>query len=110
MTSITLPPAVAAYLSANNAGNAEIAALQFTATACVKDDGQDIRGRTAIQVWKQMALDRYSATITPKGLLSVDGSVLLTALVSGNFPGSPIDLTFRFGLVDGLIDRLEIGQ
>lgn len=110
MTSITLPPAVAAYLSANNAGNAEIAALQFTATACVKDDGQDIRGRTAIQVWKQMALDRYSATITPKGLLSVDGSVLLTALVSGNFLGSPIDLTFRFGLVDGLIDRLEIGQ
>lgn len=110
MTSITLPPAVAAYLSANNAGNAEIAALQFTATACVKDDGQDIRGRTAIQVWKQMALDRYSATITPKGLLSVDGSVLLTALVSGNFPGSPIDLTFRFGLVDRLIDRLEIGQ
>ncbi|MCK6443354.1 hypothetical protein [Elstera cyanobacteriorum] len=57
-----------------------------------------------------MALDRYSATITPKSLLSVDDSVLLTALVSGNFPGSPIDLTFRFRLVDGLIDRLEIGQ
>jgi hypothetical protein len=30
------------------------------------------------------------------------------AEVSGNFPGSPIELQFRFTLADGLIAQLEI--
>jgi hypothetical protein len=40
-----------------------------------------------------------------------DGEVTrVTALVSGDFPGSPIALQFRFVLDDGLISRLEIGS
>jgi hypothetical protein len=35
-------------------------------------------------------------------------SYVVTARLEGNFPGSPVDLRFQFGLRDGLIAALEI--
>ena len=38
------------------------------------------------------------------------GRTVVVARVAGSFPGSPLNLTYRFGLAeDGLIGALEIG-
>ena len=34
---------------------------------------------------------------------------VITAHVTGDFPGSPVDLTYRFVVIDGAIAALSIG-
>jgi hypothetical protein len=41
-------------------------------------------------------------------VVSVDGPTVVTAQVSGTFPGSPIQLRYRFTLRDGLIAAVTI--
>ena len=44
----------------------------------------------------------------PEHLDQASGATAVTALVSGNFPGSPIHLTYRFSMERDQIVRLEI--
>ena len=38
------------------------------------------------------------------------GKTIVVLMVSGTFPGSPANLTYRFGMsADGLISALEVG-
>jgi len=42
------------------------------------------------------------------GSVQEDGEVVVTALVSGSFPGSPAEFLYRFSVQDALIKRLVI--
>ncbi|MFG1498430.1 nuclear transport factor 2 family protein [Saccharospirillum sp. HFRX-1] len=109
MTVLTdLPAPLADYFAAANAGDIEAQVSHFTTTARVKDEGEWRQGATAIAAWARDSRERYQHRSTP---LTVDGQppvVFVDARVAGNFPGSPVVLRYRFELVDGLIDRLEI--
>ena len=106
MNTLTLPEPIAEYFAAEH--NPEALARCFTADAVVKDDGHTYTGIDAIKAFMAEASAKYNATTVPFAL-DEDGSLrIVRARVTGNFPGSPADLTYRFGLKRGLIGSLEI--
>lgn len=106
MNALTLPEPIAAYFAAEH--NPEALARCFTAQAVMKDDGHTYTGVDAIKAFMAEASARYSATTVPFAVEREDGLQVVQAKVTGNFPGSPIDLSYRFRLERGLIAALEI--
>ena len=106
-TPIDLPAPVAAYFAAD-AADANGVARCFTEKAVVIDERREHQGRQAIARWKTEATAKYHYTSEP---LTVDLSaagVTVVARVTGEFPGSPIELRYRFTLEGDKIARLEI--
>ena len=106
MNALTLPEPIAAYFAAEH--NPEALARCFTAQAVMKDDGHTYTGVDAIKAFMAEASAKYSATTVPFALEREDGLQVIRAKVTGNFPGSPIALSYRFRLERGLIAALEI--
>ena len=107
MTKLNLPEPIAAYFQAD-AHAGEAITHCFTEQAVVKDEGRTHSGHAAIKAWKLDASTKYSYTSEPIGLEEKDGGYVVTSRVSGNFPGSPVDLRFAFRLERGKIVFLEI--
>lgn len=107
MRAPTLPEPIAAYFAADARGAAAVAAC-FLAHAVVKDEGRVHQGLAAIRAWKAAASTSFRYTVAPCAVESRDGVHTVTARVAGDFPGSPVDLRYRFGLECGLVASLEI--
>lgn len=107
MHELILPEPIAAYFAADTQ-NPEAVARCFTAQAVVKDEGRTHIGLDAIQAWKAAASTRYTYTTQSFALERESGAHVVQAHVAGNFPGSPVDLRYRFRLERGLIASLEI--
>ncbi len=103
-----LPEAIAAYWAAANAGRSEAAAACFFPDALVHDEGQRHRGTAAIRAWIEATTQQYQPVVEPLGTKMTSGRHLVTARVSGRFPGSPVELDYEFTLQDGKIRALEI--
>jgi len=106
MNALTLPEPIAAYFAAER--NPEALGHCFTAQAVMKDDGHTYTGISAIKAFMAAASAKYSATSVPFAMERVDGEQVVRAKVTGNFRGSPIDLSYRFRLERGLIASLEV--
>lgn len=106
MPALTLPEPIAAYFAAEH--NPEALAHCFTAQAVMTDFGHTYAGINAIKGLMTEASRKYSATTVPLTIEREDGLQLVRAKVSGNFPGSPTVLSYRFRLEGGLIASLEV--
>jgi ketosteroid isomerase-like protein len=104
-----LPPPLEDYLHAVNAHDADRIAACFAADAVVRDERQDRVGRDAIRTWADETGRRYRHTVDVLACEVETDRTVVTARVTGDFPGSPIELRYRFGLAEGLIHELEIG-
>ena len=104
---LDLPGPVAAYSAADREGGAAVARC-FTEAAVVKDEGHTHRGRAAIKQWKADASAKYQYTSEPLACVRRDGTVVVTSRLTGNFPGSPVDLRFFFVPEGDKIASLEI--
>jgi hypothetical protein len=107
MHNTILPEPIAAYFAADRQ-SPEAVARCFTSQAVVKDEGHTHTGLDAIKAWKASASKLYTYTTSPFALEREEGSQVVRATVAGNFPGSPVDLRYRFRLERGLIASLEI--
>lgn len=104
-----LPAPLRAYFDADQAA-ADTAPLDaFAAQAVVRDEGKTHVGHDAIAAWWRAAKAAYGHTAEPLEATDDGGRTLVRARVSGDFPGSPADLTFAFRVENGLITGLEIG-
>lgn len=106
----TLPHSVQAYFTGKNARDFAMAVSGFAARAVVKDEHKDHVGVAEIVAWVEASTAAYDDQVTVQNVESDGAEVVVTGEVSGNFPGSPIVLRFRFGLAEGLIARLAIGR
>ena len=106
MNTLTLPEPIAAFFAAEH--NAEALAHCFTAQAVMTDDRHTYTGVDAIKAFMAEASAKYRATSEPFALERQEGYQVVRARVSGNFPLSPINLTYRFRLERGLIASLEV--
>jgi hypothetical protein len=104
-----LPQPVVNYLAAVKAKDPEIFALCFTDDALVHDEGRDHRGLNAIKAWMKETQTRYKYAIEPLDTWVSGNTVKLRARLTGDFPGSPVDLDFKFMLANDKIASLEIG-
>jgi len=104
-----LPTPIAAYFDAKARHDIEGMVAPFAENARVHDEHNDHRGRAAVRAWIEDTQSKYADVATPEEASEEGGSVIVRALVSGTFPGSPIRLTHRFTVVDGAIAELAIG-
>ncbi|KPL50363.1 polyketide cyclase [Xanthomonas axonopodis] len=102
----TLPEPIAAYFAAEH--NPDALAHCFTAHAVMTDDGHSYTGIDAIKAFMAEASAKYNATSVPFESERAHGIHCVRANVSGNFPGSPVVLSYRFRLERGQIASLEV--
>ena len=107
MTALSLPDPIATYFAADQR-NPDAVARCFTAQAVVKDEGNTYTGLDAIKAWRAATSAAYTYTCEPFAVEQQGGSHVVTSRVTGNFPGSPLSLRYRFRLERGLISSLEI--
>src|SRR5437016_2534853 len=98
MTDVKLNPTVAAYVEESNAGNVDALAARFTDDAVVADEGQTHRGIEEIRRWLVKTREEYHFKLEPLDVADEGGEIIVTCLVSGTFPGSPIRIRFFFTL------------
>src|ERR1700756_3366551 len=95
--SLNLPKPIAAYFTADK-GDSETLSKCFTENAVVKDEGRTHKGRAAIKKWKTDASMKYAYTSEPFACEQKDGRTVVTSTLTGNFPGSPVNLRYFFGI------------
>ena len=105
--SITLPEPIEAYFTADKAARTDVAEC-FTQTAIVKDEGKTYSGREAIGRWKTESSSKYTYVSEPFALMQDADRMIVTSHLTGNFPGSPVDLRYAFTLEGDKIAALEI--
>jgi len=103
-----LPPVIAAFFHAHNTGETADFIQLFTPDALVTDEAHEYRG-AAINGWIDAAIAKYKPVADVVNLSEVGGQIIATAQVSGNFPGSPAQIRYRFTLRANKIAVLAIG-
>ena len=105
---MNLPKVVADLVETQNSFDSVAYANCFSETAVVFDEGKTHNGRKEIERWIADSNERYKATIKPVAFEENENESLLIAETSGNFPGSPIVLSYHMEIVDGLIQSLKV--
>ncbi|EWY37787.1 hypothetical protein N825_09405 [Skermanella stibiiresistens SB22] len=109
--SMRLPKPIETYIAAENTGDVDALSTCFAPNATVRDEGQVHHGLPAIKTWKAETKRKYNHTLKPLHSAERDGATIVTCEVTGDFPGSPVTLDFRFlleaGLEGGAILSLE---
>jgi hypothetical protein len=104
---VNLPAPIASYFTADRA-DGDGATRCFTENGVVIDERREHRGRDAIVRWQTEARAKYHYTSEPLNVDVSGGDVTVITRVTGAFPGSPIELRYRFTLEGDKIARLEI--
>lgn len=102
-----LPPAVVAFFRAHNTGETQNLNELFTTDAVVNDEEREHRG-PAIKDWLDGAIAKYQPKAEVVDLARSGESVVVTARISGTFPGSPTQLRYSFTLRNEKIAALSI--
>ncbi len=97
--SLNLLGPIAAYFEADQRDGDSVAQC-FTDEGVVADEGQTISGRAAISQWRSDAAVKYNYTCEPLTSEEIDGKIVVTARLEGDFPGSPVVLRYAF-VLDG---------
>jgi hypothetical protein len=105
---LDLPKPIAAYFAADKGPDQEKLAQCFSENAVVKDEAHTYRGRAQILQWKEASKRKYQYTSEPFRCEKRDGETVVTSHLTGNFPGSPVDLRYFFKLEGEKIMSLEI--
>jgi hypothetical protein len=103
-----LPKSIAVYVSAENSGDTNLFDQCFSEDAVVRDESETYAGLAAIKKWKTETTKKYQHTVDPLRIVEKNGEFILTSRLTGNFPGSPIELEFVFTIRDDKIVSLEI--
>jgi hypothetical protein len=105
---IDLPRPIDLYFTSENAHDVTPLDQCFTANAIVRDEGKTIEGLAGIKAWRIETAKKYSHKVEPLAVSELDGKVVVTGKVSGDFPGSPVDLDHIFVIEGDRIVSLAI--
>lgn len=101
-----LPKVIEDLVKAQDNFDSNAYANCFTETAVVFDEGKTHNGRKEIEKWIDKANTAYQATMKPINYSETEQ--ILEAEISGNFPGSPIVLSYQFEIINQQIQSLKI--
>ncbi|MBV8225436.1 MAG: nuclear transport factor 2 family protein [Verrucomicrobia bacterium] len=103
-----LPEPIAAYFTADKGLDGKAVSQCFTENAIVKDESHTYSGRAEILQWQEVTTSKYQYTSEPFACEKPDREIIVTSHLTGNFPGSPVDLRYFFKLEGDKISSLEI--
>src|SRR5436190_18523637 len=104
-----IPETIETYFRASNADDIDGLVSCFLTDAIVIDENETHRGAAAIKDWSINVRKKYEFKAEVLRAIQKPGAVVVTAKLSGTFPGSPVDLDFKFALKGNQISSLEIG-
>lgn len=104
-----LPPSVHTYFTTQAPQDSDAFAAAFAQDAIVHYEGHKYHGPQEISAWWVAAKAKYNQEAEPIDMSEVDGKTVVRANVTGDFPGSPVVLTFTFGLQGDRITDMEVG-
>lgn len=93
-----MPSPIRAYFDADGRLDAGAPMDAFATNAVVQDEGHTYRGCEAIAAWWRKAKAENQHVAEPFAIEGKGDVTEVRAKVSGNFPGSPAELTFAFRL------------
>lgn len=105
---MNLPNIISELVKAQNEFDSAAYANCFTENAVVFDEGKTHNGIAEIENWIDKANKEYKATMKPLDFNEKES--VLSAEISGSFPGSPITLKYHLELQEGLIQSLKISS
>lgn len=108
MTTLSMPAVISDYINAANHHDSDAVIQCFNADGEVLDEGKVHRGHAAIHQWKEESSKKYHPFITPIAAVTEGNGTVVECSVSGDFPGSPVNLRFAFTLENSAIAALEI--
>lgn len=108
MKETILNPVIAAYIEESNAHDIGALTARFQTDAVVVDEGLTHRGIEEIRRWIEKTHAEYHVTLEALDFAEEGDKTIVTCLVSGTFPGSPIRLDFHFTLNGDKIAALTI--
>jgi ketosteroid isomerase-like protein len=95
---LDLPKPLAEYLAAEEVKDADALSRCFTEDGTVHDEGQEYQGRDSIRQWKQAADAKYRYVLQTVNVQKFGDFVTVRARLTGEFPGSPVELDHIFKL------------
>ena len=104
-----IPDIIETYFRASNADDIEKLVSCFSMDAAVTDENETHHGAAAIKAWAVSVRKKYQFKTEVLRAAQKPDAVIVTAKLSGTFPGSPVNLDFKFGLKGDAISALEIG-
>jgi len=84
-----LPCLIETLVQAQNEQNSKLYSDCFSELATVRDEGQMYIRKNEIKLWNEKTNHKYKTIFRPLAYESTAAGGILTANVSGNFPGSP---------------------
>lgn len=108
MSSIKMPKIIESYIQASNDNNRDNFIQCFSSSATVLDEGETLVGHEAIGKWFTSTRTKYKFKCEPLAIDERGDDFLLTAKVSGNFPGSPVTLDYNIKVIKSKIQDLRI--
>lgn len=109
MEQIGLKKPIETYFRGANTLDSSLLNECFAKDAVVQDEGQEYRGIAAVLEWIEETHKKYNHTMEVIAAYEAAGQTEVTALVTGNFEGSPANLNFRFTVVNEKITSLQCG-
>lgn len=106
--SMDLPSPIADYVEANARLDVDSMLTPFQPDAVIIDNGKRFEGRPAIRQLLEDDVIPVKAIFTPDSVREEGGAVVVEGPAHGDFPGSPLRFTYRFQLMNGAIETLEI--
>ena len=103
-----IPKIITALIEAQNEHNRNAFTDLFTEHAIVTDENQTYIGKTEIQQWNADTNNKYNTALEIKEYTHTEDKDILTVLVSGNFPGSPIIMDYHLHFENDKIAKLII--
>jgi len=105
---IKLPRIINDYVDASNAHDVKSVVACFAENAVVRDEGQALHGRKAIEDWITRTIEKYKFQFKPATFREDNAEVVVAIEVSGTFDGSPITLDYHFTIEGDRILSLRI--
>ncbi|HBP78188.1 MAG TPA: polyketide cyclase, partial [Halomonas sp.] len=90
--SVSLSTPIATYIAISNGADDAPLAECFTADARVLDEGQTHQGIAAIRAWLRDTRRQFEYHVAPTDVSRDGDKMVITTTVTGNFPGSPVQL------------------
>jgi NAD(P)-dependent dehydrogenase (short-subunit alcohol dehydrogenase family) len=103
-----IPSTLASFLKANNDRDIESVTACFAKDAVVYDDGQIMRGADDIRQWIARLFRQFQYVVAPTAVSESTNGAILTATITGNFPGTRVSLDYHYKTLGDKIDIMVI--
>ncbi|NHB57935.1 hypothetical protein G9F32_07820 [Acinetobacter sp. 194] len=109
MNQVQLPTAISLFY-AIHLDNIEMDIIQcLSPDACLEDEGHFYQGHQEIKNWFTSAMQKYQFQAEPLKIIENQSQhISILTRVSGQFPNSPIQITYQFKLNQNLITHVII--